>query len=601
MSADAPAERGPAVSKLVHIVDDVPELDGLDELTLVVSLHGFLDAGNAAVSAADHLETVSDGAPGAGKVVATFDVDQFHDYRARRPAMSFVQDHYEQYDAPRLLVRLHHDSADTPFLLLRGPEPDNRWEAFCAAVIAVVERFGVTRVVGIGAVPMAVPHTRPIAVTPHASRPELLTGESPWRGELRIPSSAQALLEVRLGEAGPRLPRLRRARAALPGPARLPAGRARAARGARAGRPDHRRPDRAARRGRGAGDRDRPLPGGQQRGRRGRGRPRAAVRHLPGGRVLRVQPAGRGPAAARPARRSGSSSSSSWPASRRTERVSASAAELRALLDLEEIDTDLYRGQQPETDRQRVFGGQVAAQALLAAARSRRPVVRPATRCTPTSCAPGDTAVPIVYDVERLRDGRSFATRRVVARQHGRPIYFQTANFQRAEDGLEHQDVMPEVIPPEQSFDLVDLIRSRSERGAATFAKEWSALELRYVGTSALGLEPDPRHPAQSRVWVRVRGAPVRRPARAPRGVHLRQRPDPARRGAGAARAGLHLARPPGRLAGPHRLVPPAVPGRRVVALRPVVADARPAAAASAWPGSSPRTAPWSPPSPRRA
>ena len=190
------------MSKLVHIVDDVPELDGLDELTLVVSLHGFLDAGNAAVSAADHLETVSDGTPGTGKVVATFDVDQFHDYRARRPAMSFVQDHYEQYDAPRLLVRLHHDSADTPFLLLRGPEPDNRWEAFCAAVIAVVERFGETRVVGIGAVPMAVPHTRPIAVTPHASRPELMTGASPWRGELRIPSSAQALLEVRLGEAG---------------------------------------------------------------------------------------------------------------------------------------------------------------------------------------------------------------------------------------------------------------------------------------------------------------------------------------------------------------------------------------------------------------
>ncbi len=113
--------------------------------------------------------------------------------------------------------------------------------------------------------------------------------------------------------------------------------------------------------------------------------------------------------------------------------------------------------------------------------------------------------MPIVYDVERLRDGRSFATRRVVARQHGRPIYYQTANFQRAEDGLEHQDLMPEVIPPEESFDLVDLIRSRSERGAAAFAKEWSALELRYVGTSAIGLEPDPRHPAQSRVWVRVR------------------------------------------------------------------------------------------------
>jgi hypothetical protein len=190
------------VSRLVHIVDDVPGLDGVDELTLLVSLYGFLDAGNAAVSATDHLETVSGGAPGSGKVVATFDVDQFHDYRARRPAMSFVRDHYEQYDAPRLLVRLQRDSAGTPFLLLRGPEPDNRWEAFCDGVRAVVERFGVTRVVQVGAVPMAVPHTRPIAVTPHASRPELLTGESPWRGELRIPSSAQSLLELRLGEAG---------------------------------------------------------------------------------------------------------------------------------------------------------------------------------------------------------------------------------------------------------------------------------------------------------------------------------------------------------------------------------------------------------------
>lgn len=190
------------MSRLVHIVDDVPELDGLDGLTLLVSLHGFLDAGNAAVSAADHLETASDGAPGAGKVVATFDVDQFHDYRARRPALSFVQDHYEQYDAPRLLVRLHRDTGGTPYLLLRGPEPDNRWEAFCEAVVAVVERFGVTRIVQIGAVPMAVPHTRPIAVTPHATRTELLTGRSPWRGELRIPSSAQALLELRLGEAG---------------------------------------------------------------------------------------------------------------------------------------------------------------------------------------------------------------------------------------------------------------------------------------------------------------------------------------------------------------------------------------------------------------
>jgi predicted ATP-grasp superfamily ATP-dependent carboligase len=184
-------------SPLVHIVDETPDLDGLDELTLIVALYGFLDAGSAGVIAADHLESLSD-----GPVVATFDVDQFHDYRARRPAMSFVRDHYEQYDTPRLVVRLHRDTAGTPFLLLRGPEPDNRWEAFCDAVRDVVSRLGVTRVVGLGAVPMAVPHTRPIAVTPHANRAELMTGQSPWRGELRIPSSAQALLELRLGEWG---------------------------------------------------------------------------------------------------------------------------------------------------------------------------------------------------------------------------------------------------------------------------------------------------------------------------------------------------------------------------------------------------------------
>ena len=188
--------------RLVHIVDDVAELDAARQqgsLTMVLVLDGFLDAGNAAGLAVEHLLGLGDG---SGPVVATFDIDQFHDYRARRPAMSFVRDHYEAYDAPRLVVRLLRDSGGTPYLLLQGPEPDNRWEAFARAVREVVERFGVTRVVGMGAVPMAVPHTRPIAITHHANNPELITGDSPWRGELRIPSSAQALLEVRLGEWG---------------------------------------------------------------------------------------------------------------------------------------------------------------------------------------------------------------------------------------------------------------------------------------------------------------------------------------------------------------------------------------------------------------
>ena len=182
---------------LVHIVDEVPELEGVERLPMVLALDGFLDAGSAAARAAQHLVDLAE-----ARVVATFDVDQLHDYRARRPPMSFVRDHYEAYDPPRLVVRLVRDTGGTPYLLLHGSEPDTRWEGFARAVRTVVERFGVTRVVAMGSVPMAVPHTRPIAITHHANNPELLSGDSPWRGELRIPSSAQALLEVRLGEWG---------------------------------------------------------------------------------------------------------------------------------------------------------------------------------------------------------------------------------------------------------------------------------------------------------------------------------------------------------------------------------------------------------------
>lgn len=193
----------PQSPRLVHIVDDVPELHEVRTLPMVITLDGFLDAGNAAALAAGHLVTL--GGPGGkpdGVVVATFDVDQLHDYRARRPPISFVRDHYEAYDAPRLVVRLLRDSGGSPFLLLQGPEPDTRWEGFCRAVHEVIERFGVDLVVAMGSVPMAVPHTRPIAITHHANNDDLLTGSSPWRGELRVPGSALALLELRLGEWG---------------------------------------------------------------------------------------------------------------------------------------------------------------------------------------------------------------------------------------------------------------------------------------------------------------------------------------------------------------------------------------------------------------
>jgi hypothetical protein len=194
------ARKGGSVTeghRLVHIVDDVPGLDPAEALPLVVGLHGFLDAGNGNSLATDHLL-----GGGSGPVVATFDVDVLHDYRARRPAVTFVRDHYEEYDAPRLVVRLLRDALEHPYLLLTGPEPDTRWEGFAAAVREVLDRFGVGLVASMGSVPMAVPHSRPLAVTQHANRPELMLRTNTWRGALRIPSSAQSLLEIRLGESG---------------------------------------------------------------------------------------------------------------------------------------------------------------------------------------------------------------------------------------------------------------------------------------------------------------------------------------------------------------------------------------------------------------
>lgn len=183
-----------------------------------------------------------------------------------------------------------------------------------------------------------------------------------------------------------------------------------------------------------------------------------------------------------------------------------SADELVELLDLETIDLNLFRGTQPDTMLQRVFGGQVAAQALVAGARTVGPPLAVHSLHS-YFLLPGDPAVPIIYDVERIRDGRSFSTRRIVARQHGRAIYFMTASFQVPEEGFDHQDVMPEVASPDESIDMAELIRRRSPDHADTWVREWAALELRYVGDSHQGGNiPGNEHPAQSRLWIRVGG-----------------------------------------------------------------------------------------------
>jgi proteasome assembly chaperone (PAC2) family protein len=165
---------------------------------LVHALPGFVDAGSAGRLAAEHLLGSLD-----HELVARFDADQLIDYRSRRPMMVFAEDHYAEYDGPELGLYRVHDSLGTPFLLLTGPEPDLQWERFVAAVQQLVEHFDVRLTVGLAAYPMAVPHTRPLGVTVHATNPELVgTRVNPWRGHMQVPAHVGGLLELRLGEAG---------------------------------------------------------------------------------------------------------------------------------------------------------------------------------------------------------------------------------------------------------------------------------------------------------------------------------------------------------------------------------------------------------------
>lgn len=164
---------------------------------LVHAMEGFSDAGHAIRIAATHLKDSLD-----SELVASFDLDQLLDYRSRRPMMTFDGDHFASYDAPELTLHAVRDATGTPFLLLAGMEPDLHWERFTAAVAALADRLGVRRTVGLNAIPMAVPHTRPAGVTAHGRPTDLVSGYEPWAGTVRVPASAASLLELRLGEAG---------------------------------------------------------------------------------------------------------------------------------------------------------------------------------------------------------------------------------------------------------------------------------------------------------------------------------------------------------------------------------------------------------------
>jgi acyl-CoA thioesterase II len=127
--------------------------------------------------------------------------------------------------------------------------------------------------------------------------------------------------------------------------------------------------------------------------------------------------------------------------------MNSPAEQLAGLLDLERIEIDIFRGRSPQENLQRVFGGQVAGQALVAAGRT-TDGERPVHSLHAYFLRPGMPGVPIVYQVERVRDGRSFTTRRVVAVQQGRTIFNLTASFHQPETGIEHQVPMPDVPAP---------------------------------------------------------------------------------------------------------------------------------------------------------
>ncbi|HZB51839.1 MAG TPA: acyl-CoA thioesterase II [Mycobacteriales bacterium] len=175
------------------------------------------------------------------------------------------------------------------------------------------------------------------------------------------------------------------------------------------------------------------------------------------------------------------------------------------LLDLEQVEVDIFRGSGPPVSLQRVFGGQVAGQALVAAGRT-VPADRPVHSLHAYFLRPGDPAVPIVYLVDRLRDGRSFVARRVVAVQHGKAIFSLSASFQRAEDGLDHQGEMPAVPAPETLPTLAERYAPYAEQLGA-WARLPRPIDVRYVDDPPFVLRAAGRTGGSlTRVWLRADG-----------------------------------------------------------------------------------------------
>jgi len=179
--------------------------------------------------------------------------------------------------------------------------------------------------------------------------------------------------------------------------------------------------------------------------------------------------------------------------------------DLISILDLEQLEVNLFRGRSPQEDRQRVFGGQVAGQALVAAYRTVDEQLVHSLHAY--FLRPGDPQIPILYEVDRLRDGRSFATRRVTAIQHGKAIFALAASFQKEETSGEHQRPMQEVPDPESLPTLRERIEPQLEQIPEQL-RSWMIrdrpIDSRYV--DPVEVMSREKHPPINRVWIRADG-----------------------------------------------------------------------------------------------
>jgi len=166
-------------------------------LPLVVILTGFTDAGSAVSQLVEFVRDDLDPTP-----IAVFTNDTLLDYRARRPIVSFDKDHLTDFRPARLELSLAHDSLGQPFLVLAGYEPDFAWDAFTDAVLSLCAEHAVSTVTWIHAIPMPVPHTRPLGTTVSGTRTELTAAHSVWQPQTQVPATAGHLLEYRLAEVG---------------------------------------------------------------------------------------------------------------------------------------------------------------------------------------------------------------------------------------------------------------------------------------------------------------------------------------------------------------------------------------------------------------